>query len=355
MKPDLDRIEAQRIALIKPSALGDIVHALPVLGALRQRFPTARIVWVVYRTYAELLEGHPDLDGILAFDRGRPGWGVAAAAALADAIRRLRQERCDLVVDLQGLFRSGLLTWCSGARRRVGLFSAREGAQWTYTDVLSDPQGRTLESLHAVERYWLVADALGVGHLPKRFWLPLAEEDRSWCRQRLAPFPRPWLAVHLGTRWPTKRWPVEHFAELCQRAVGEAGGSVVLIGSGADAGLAAEFRSRFAGALLDLTGQTTLRQLSAVVHEADIVVSNDSGPLHLAAAWRRPVVAPFTCSSVVRSGPYGQKAHAVATQVWCAASYRKRCARLECMAELTPDRLWPVLEGHLQQWQRQCA
>ncbi|MCS6976336.1 MAG: glycosyltransferase family 9 protein [Gemmatales bacterium] len=352
--PPLHELDARRIALIKPSALGDIVHALPVLSALRIRFPAAEILWVVHRSYADLLDGHPDLNEVLSFDRRGQG-RFGSVSELVRVMAALRRRACDLVIDLQGLLRTGLLTWWSGAPRRVGLFSAREGSAWAYTDCLHDPQGRTLEQMHAVDRYWLVAEALGVGQFPKRFVIPIGSEPRTWAGSRLADLPRPWFAVHLGTRWETKRWPPAHFADLCQRACQRFGGSVILVGSPSETPLAEEFSHQFSGPLLNLIGQTSLKQLAAVLEQADIMLSNDSGPLHLAVALGRPVVAPFTCTSVVRTGPYGQPQNAVATRVWCAASYRKRCGRLECMAELTPARLWPVLEGHLRAWHRQSA
>ncbi len=350
----LNQIEARRIALIKPSALGDIVHALPVLSALRTRFPQAEIVWVVHRSYADLLEGHPDLNAVLSFDRA----GKRRLTALAELVRvmwELRRRHCDLVIDLQGLLRTGLMTGLSGAPRRIGLFSAREVSAWAYTDCLHDPLGRTVEQMHAVDRYWLVAEALGVGHLPKRFVIPIGQVERTWAESRLCALPRPWIMVHLGTRWETKRWPVQHFADLCQRAQRSFGGSVVVVGSRSESALADDFSRCFTGPHLTLIGQTTLKQLAAVLERADIMLSNDSGPLHLAAALGRPVVAPFTCTSIIRTGPYGQLANAAATRVWCAASYRKRCRRLDCMTELTPDRLWPILERHLLVWHRQIA
>src|SRR5947208_13483252 len=169
---------AQRIALIKPSALGDIVHSLPVLSALRQRYPDAHISWVVNRCYADLLRGHPDLDAVLPFDRGASqcGW-VTAVRNYGRFFADLHQQRFDLVIDLQGLFRSGLMTACSGAARRVGLSSAREGGRAFYTDVITVDD---FHRLHAVDRYWLVADAFGVGDLPKSFRVPLPEAAARW-------------------------------------------------------------------------------------------------------------------------------------------------------------------------------
>jgi ADP-heptose:LPS heptosyltransferase len=97
---------------------------------------------------------------------------------------------------------------------------------------------------------------------------------------------------------------------------------------------------------------TSLPQLAAVLTQADVMLANDTGPLHLAAALDRPVVAPYTCTRVILNGPYGAETGAVESRVWCHGAYFKRCDRLECMAELTPDRLWPVLKGILIQWER---
>lgn len=342
---------ARRIALIKPSALGDIVHSLPVLSALRCRYPEAHITWVVNRSYEPLLLGHPDLDATLAFDRGVARAGrLRGARSFMSFLWEMRRQQFDLVIDLQGLLRTGLMTWASGAPRRMGLHTAREGARLFYTDVVAD----TLD-MHAVDRYWLVAEALGVGDLPKRFTLPVDDASRAWASQQLDGWPRPWIMMNLGTRWETKRWPAGHFAELARRAARRFGGSIILVGGPEETSLAKEVLAVSPEQTLDLIGKTDLRQLVAMLACADVMVSNDSGPLHIAAALGRPVVAPYTCTSPLRTGPYGAMRGAVATKVWCAASYLRRCDRMDCMRELTPDRLWPALELVLSSWQRLSA
>src|SRR5438067_13082300 len=179
----------RRIALIKPSALGDIVHALPVLSALRSRFPTARITWVVNKTYEPLLAGHPDLTDALAFDRGatRRGFRRAVAYALGFAAE-LRRRRFDLVIDLQGLLRSGLMCLATGASRVVGFAGAREGSRYAYTGTI---RGADRGQGHAVDRYWKVVEALGAGHLPKRFHVPLQPAGVEWVGGQRAGCPRP--------------------------------------------------------------------------------------------------------------------------------------------------------------------
>jgi lipopolysaccharide heptosyltransferase I len=339
----------RRIVLIKPSALGDVVHALPVLSALRRRFPQAHICWVVNRAYEPLLHGHPDLDATLPFDRGaaRGGW-VAAARSFAGFVRALRAQRFDLAIDLQGLLRSGLMMLATGAARRVGLAGAREGARWCCTDTVALPPGE----VHAVDRYWCVAEALGAEG-PKTFKVPVAPAAAAWAESVLRELPRPWLVLGVGSRWLTKRWLPEHFAVLAERAQHEHGGSVIFVGGADEVSLSALVCKMLSGPTLDLTGRTGLQQLAALLARADVMLANDTGPLHLAAALGRPVVAPYTCTKIARTGPYGNAHCAVETRVWCAGSLRKRCSRMECMGELTPERLWPVLREVLESWQSQ--
>jgi lipopolysaccharide heptosyltransferase I len=345
----LSEYPARRIALIKPSALGDIIHSLPVLTALRHRFPRAHISWVVNRGYEELLRGHPDLDATLPFDRGSSRKGrLRSVFNYARFLRLLKGQHFDLVVDLQGLLRSGLMAWASSAPRRVGLSSAREGASWFYTDVVGVAD---FNAIHAVDRYWLVAEALGAGAAPKTFRIPIGDEYLAWAEERLQDCPRPWLVLAVGSRWMTKRWPPEHFARLGQQAHSYFGGTFIFVGTPDDTPLAQATAVRLRGPKRDLTGGTSLPQLGAVLRLADVTIANDTGPLHLAAALGRPVVAPYTCTRIALNGPYGAEAGAVETGVWCRGSYLKRCDRMECMADLTPDRLWPVLKGILLQWE----
>jgi len=344
----LHEYPARRIAIIKPSALGDIVHALPVLTALRQRFPEAHIAWVVNRSYEPLLQGHPDLDQVIPFDRGAAKLGlINALTTYHRFFRTLRQGRFDLAIDLQGLFRSGLITWGTVAARKVGLAGAREGARWFYTDVVPVPDP---QATHAVDRYWLAAEALGASG-PKRFHVPIGPDDHRWAEGLLRGLPRPWLAVGVGSRWVTKRWPTDHFATLVRKAQDRFGGTAIFVGGHDETEAARAVARRLRAVTIDLTGQTCLPRLAAVLARADVMLANDTGPLHLAAALGRPVVAPYTCTKVARNGPYGGFAGAVESRIWCQGSYVKTCPRLDCMSELTPFRLWPVLLEALERWQ----
>jgi lipopolysaccharide heptosyltransferase I len=346
-RPPLYEYPARRIALIKPSALGDIVHSLPVLTALRGRYPDAHITWVVNRGYEPLLRGHPDLNATLPFDRTAGGI-IRTLFGYRRFLRQLRQQAFDLVIDLQGLFRSAVMVAACRRARRVGLSTAREGAPWSYTDVVPVAD---FNAIHAVDRYWLIAEAFGAGAGPKRFRVPIPDAAREWAADTLLGSPRPWLVFGAGSRWVTKRWLPEHFAALARQADQQFHGTVVLVGSSDEQSVSRSVAEQLTGSVRDLTGRTTLPQLAALLQQADVMVANDTGPLHLAAALGRPVVAPYTCTRVLLNGPYGAEANAIESRVWCQGSYLMRCPRLECMTELTPDRLWPVLREILLRWQ----
>ena len=342
----------ERVALIKPSALGDVINALPVLTGLRQLFPKAHIVWVVHTAYADVLDKHPHLDQIIRFDRGSAKRGMRAGwHALRQLHHKLLTERFDLAIDLQGLFRSGLMTWWTGAKVRIGLAEAREGASFFYTHTLPKLPGIN----HAVDRYWRVIEALGGGGLSKQFIVPRLPEAERWAYGQLLRWPRPWTMINLGTRWETKRWPVAHFVEIASALRDRHGGSLILVGGPGEERFGAEFRSQYTTGVLDLTGRTSLPQLASILARADLLLTNDSGPMHLASALGRPVVAPFTCTDPRKNGPYGQLANTACTNVICAASYLKKCSHLSCMSELTPERIRPLADTILASWRKQSA
>jgi lipopolysaccharide heptosyltransferase I len=340
-----------RIAILKPSALGDIVHALPVLTALRERFPDAHITWVVNKSYEPLLAGHPHLSETLAFDRGafRGQAGRAVTYSLGFA-NDLRRRRFELVLDLQGLLRTGLMCAATGAPVRVGFANAREGSRHFYTQRVEVPDA---DRIHAVDRYWRVVEAVDAGGGAKRFVVPLKQAECDAVALDLAALPRPWLAFAVGARWVTKRWPPEHFAELANRAQQEFGGTVLFVGAADDTALSLEAASRLRGPSRDLTGKTSLPRLAALLAAVDVMVANDTGPLHLAAALGRPCVAPYTCTKTALHGPYGVAGGGVETSVACRGSYLKQCPHgMVCMADLTPDKLWRPLAEVLDAWRR---
>jgi lipopolysaccharide heptosyltransferase I len=346
MLAELRTLSPQRVCLIKPSAVGDIVNALPVLSALRQRWPEAWIAWVVNQSFRGLLDGHPALDEVIAYDRRGAKLTPAGVARLSGFLQQLASGRFDLAVDLQGLLRSGIMALATGARVRVGLSDAREGAARFYTHQVPSPGARG--TVHAVDRLLRLAEVFGADVRKPRFVVPCAAEDRAWAREAVRDVPRPRLMLNLGASWKTKRWPPHQFAVIARRAHEARRAGLIAIGSAEDSPRVAELRGCLDPiAVLDLCGRTTLRQVAALALESDLVLSNDSGPLHLARAAGARVVGLYTCTSPQLHGPYGRDAVTIQSNIWCAGSYVKTCARLDCMQELTPDRVWPSVLSQL--------
>ena len=340
----LARLQPSRVCIIKPSSLGDVIHALPILAALRERWPAAHLAWVVNRPFQGVLQGHPDLDELIVYNRAGKGLDPLGITGSVGLLRRLNRAGFDLTIDLQGLLRSALMTAATRAKVRVGVADAREGARWFYTDLIDAPR----LGLHAVERVQRVAAALHVDASKPRFNLPIREADRRWAKEILAGVPSPRIVLNVGARWETKRWPPHHFAAIGRRASQELGAGLIAVGSAGDRSLVDQLvRAMGPVPVLDLCGRTSLLELAALAVESDLVISNDTGPLHLAAAAGARVVGIYTCTSPKLTGPFGPRVATVQSCVWCAPSFIKKCYRLDCMSELTPNRVWPIVLSQL--------
>jgi lipopolysaccharide heptosyltransferase I len=336
----------QRILIIKPSSLGDVTHALPVLSLLRRRWPEARISWLVAPACAGLLEGLSTLDEVIVFERRRFGTAWRNPAAGLDLIRfkrDLKRRGFDLVIDLQGLFRSGWLAWQTGSPVRIGFANAREFAPLFYTHrVLIDSLDQ-----HAVERYLKIARALGCDDGPVEFHFPVTDEHRRYI-DSLIPAAERFAVLLPGANWETKRWPAEDFEAMVEPLRKRFGLRSVLVG-GPDA---QELASRIPSAL-NLAGKTNLPQLVALLERASLVIANDSGPMHIAAALGRPLVTLFGPTNPIRTGPYGRSDSVVRVNIYCSPCYSRRCSHQSCMGWLAVDQVLKTAEAQLELTMRQ--
>ncbi len=318
-------VSPSRILIVKPSAIGDVVHTLPVLNLVRKRYPAAHIAWMVTPTCGGILQGHPQLNEIIPFERKK----LSRTWAL---IQTLRRGRFDLVLDLQGLFRSGLFTWLSGAAVRVGFANAREMAPLFYTHHVPVPD----TEVHAIERYLSMAEAVGCERGPVEYVFPTDDADRRAVDAMLGDG-SPFVVMLPGTNWPTKRWPVEKFAEMAAPLKERFGLRTVLAGGPRDGDAVAKLLPN----ALNLSGKTSLRQLVALLEKASLVIANDSGPMHIAVALGRPLVTPFGPTNPVRTGPYGRPDSVVRVDLPCSPCYSETCSHQSCMRWLE---IGPVLD-----------
>ncbi|MCG3179159.1 MAG: Lipopolysaccharide heptosyltransferase 1 [Phycisphaerae bacterium] len=299
----------RRILIIKPSALGDVVHGLPVLHGLRVVHPAAHIAWMIRPAFADAIRGHRELDEVILFDRRRYGQAWRSPGAMRDLVRwlwGLAERRFDLVVDLQGLFRSGFFSLVSLARRRYGPAGAREFGWLFYNHRI----GSNGQARHAVERNYRFAASLGFAHVPPRFELPISDESRRAAAELLAGAGvgagGRFAALAPGASYGSKRWPAERFAALADHLADRHGIGSVLIGAPGERTVCEAVRSAARCGPADLSGATSVAVMIALLERAAVVVSNDSGPMHIAAALGRPLVAIFGPTDPARTGPWGR-------------------------------------------------
>jgi heptosyltransferase-1 len=296
-----------KILILKPSSLGDVIQALPVLRLLKQHDPSGEIYWWIEKRNAPLLEGDPDLAGMFHFDRAR--WASPWHwHEIWKSIRELRGHRFDLVIDLQALARSGAIGWLANGKCYVGLHDGRELAHGYYDIGVPRPSPQT----HAVDWYLAVLPALAVPVHQNFEWLPKREEIAKDVSALWGLNGSPMVALLPGARWENKRWPASHFRELvAQLSRTQRAARFVILGGKSDSELAAEIASAAPDATTDLTGCTSLLQMIEVLRQCRVVVTNDTGPMHVAAALRKPVVGLFGPTNPARTGPYGQTERAL--------------------------------------------
>jgi heptosyltransferase I len=280
-------MRAETVFLIKPSSLGDIVHTLPSLRALRLSLPSSRFYWVVNSEWSPLLLGNPDLAEVILFPR-QSFRGFAGGIAFLNWCRRLRRYQPDLVLDFQGLLRSALISWSTRGKMRLGLSDAREGARLFYQRV-----AQVESTQHSVDRYLALASLAGAA-VPERphFELPAGREIPEF------ELPDHFVVLHPFSRGTDKSLSSSEIYELTRALAPLA---VIVVGR-----TDADFRcSRNAASLVN---QTDLLQLIWLLRRASFVISVDSGPMHLAAAVSRELLSIHFWSDPRRIGPYRKDA-----------------------------------------------
>jgi heptosyltransferase I len=370
--------EFSRILLIKPSALGDVVHTIPVLVKLRARYPRARIDWLITPENAEVVRHHPALSNVVLFARrdfAKRGQRWRAMLGFFDLLRQIRQAKYDLVVDMHGQVRSAMFALVSGARVRIGFdrpikFSrtvsaehnlknvpnrgwrgAREGSWIAYTDRIAIP---TLD-VHAIDRYLWVGSLLGFDHEPADLTIHLSPEiirnvDRL-LEEHGAPADKPLVLLVPGTIWETKHWTIEGFAGVARELVRQ-GFAVALAGTRRDEARCQQIAAAAPGTI-DLCGKTTPADLAGLIQRAELAVTNDSGSMHVAASLGKPMVSVFGPTNPVHIGPYQRPESVVRVDLPCSPCNYRRLNQCPfdhaCMKKVTSamvlERVCKILAG----------
>lgn len=317
------------IVLVKLSAIGDVLHGIPVAVALRDAFPRARIAWVVEGRAGDLLEGHGAVDSVVRLPRGwakRPGtW--------ARLRRDLRALAADVAIDMQGLLKSAAVSLLSGSPIRIGHAGAdaREGSWLATTHRVAS------RAVHVVERNLTLLAPLGVAPGPPRFDMPSWPDARHGMEAFVASIgagPPP-VIVNPGAGWPSKLWAEDRFAAVARRIAAEHGRRVVVAWGGPAERAAAERITAASGAIL--APPTSLREFAELCRLAGLVISSDTGPLHLAAAVGTPCVGLFGPVPARRNGPFGEGHAAVEPPPGTRPPWHERKTDSRAMAAIGVD------------------
>jgi heptosyltransferase I len=361
---ELQSAEFSRILLIKPSALGDVVHTIPVLVKLRARYPHARIDWLITPQNADIVRCHPALSNVLLFERrdfSKPGRRLRALVAFLDLLKQIRRAKYDLIIDMHGQVRSAFFTLISGARVRVGFDrpvtrtltvsadhdlknvpshgwrGAREGSWLAYTHRIPIP---TLD-IHAIDRYLWVGELLGFDDDPPDLTIHLPAEAicnvQRLLEERGVAASMPLVVLVPGTIWETKHWTIEGFAGVA-RALMRDGFAVALAGTKRDQQRCSQIGTAAPGAV-DLCGETTPAELVALIDRAEVAVTNDSGSMHVAASLGKPMVSIFGPTNPVHIGPYQRPESVLRVDLECSPCNYRRLSQCPfdhaCMKQVT--------------------
>lgn len=329
----------KNILIVKLSAIGDVIHALPVAHALKERYPTARITWVVEKPAYDLLTNNPDINEIIIFDKPKFKSLAGLLKYSPEFSSLLKARHFDLALDLQGLFKSAAITALSGAKQRLGYCNMRELSQW-----VSRPVCGTHSQGHIVERYLDVARYLDCNVDKVVFPIHITAEEAMAATQIAThaglDVSRKYIVLAPGTNWISKCWPTNHYAQLAGRLF-DSGIIPVIIGGPDDHRLATEINLAARILPVDLTGRTNLKQLSYIIKQAAAFVGGDTGPMHLAVALGTPVITMFGPTDPNRNGPYQGKRQTLVVPDSCQGCWKRVCPKQQnCMEHITVENVF---------------
>ena len=335
--------KALRILIVRLTAIGDVIHVLPSFAALRRALPDAHIGWVVEDRAADLLRGLPGLDTLHVVPRrawkkeGRSLWGKAKDILMLR--REMRDQAYDYAIDFQGLTKSGIWGWLSGAAKRIGYGDedGREFNKW-FTNQKIIPNGN---ATHVIDRNAALLKPLGIESINQDFPMAWDADDETTADSCLSDTAGkgPVAVLNPGAGWETKRWSPEQFGALGQALIQEDGYRVIVVWAGDAEKTMAETIVKLSGDGATLARPTSLRELAALLSKTQLFVGSDTGPMHIAVGLGVPTVALYGAADPKRNGPYGEQTRVVNANVECSPCWKVRgCPYdLKCMKEISPE------------------
>ena len=318
------------------------MHAIPCAAALRELYPNAKITWIVHPQFGTFIPEPPIVDEVIYFDKK-----AFSKMSFLNKIRYffkmrslLRSKKFDLVLDLQGLFKSAVIAWLTNCPNKYGYNDMRE-----CSGLISKAVHGANDKGHIVQQYLDVIRFLGSNVREPEFPMPKLVQEKSTIKTLLEKtFPNvdrsDIVAIVPGAGWVTKEWPIDFFIELCKKLI-EDKKYIVLVGAGAELEKCAAIESSLnKSSVLNLANKTNLKELAALMGNVGLCIGGDTGPVHIAAAMGCKIIALFGASSGHRAGPYGDKVTIISTDEKCAPCFKRKCPlHKNCMKKISVEKV----------------
>jgi heptosyltransferase I len=338
------------ILIVKLSAIGDVIHTLPALSALRKLYPDSHITWVIEEASSDIILDHPYLDHVIISHRKQ--WiDNLKHRKIGRTIREirsfmhdLRSRPYDLVIDFHGLFKSAVVVFLSSGKRKLGYDSMQELSGLFLNEKIHEDMKK-----HAVDRYLDFLRYLNADIIKPDFIIPIREDNKvhvdELLRTNEIDKSDQFVAVSPTALWKTKLWQDENFALLCDRITEELKIRVVLTGSNRME--LARIQSMMRNPAANLGAETTLRDLAYLCQRSSLLITTDSGPMHIAAAMGTPVIALFGPTDPSRTGPYGKGHTVLRKDLPCSPCFLKKCDLTQCMHDITVEEVFRTVKEKL--------
>jgi heptosyltransferase I len=343
-------LKPMNILIVKLSAVGDVIHTLPSLAALRKLYPGAHITWVIEEASSDLIMDHPYLDSVIVSRRKlwmsdlKQGNINTPLCEMRSFIKTVRARPYDLVIDFHGLLKSAVIVLMSSGRRKLGYDSLQELSGLFLNEKIPEDMEK-----HAVDRYLDFLHHLGADVKEREFLIPIGEENRNNIERLLhingIDKNELFVTVSPTALWKTKLWEDEKFARLCDRIMVDLNVRIIITGSSGEE--PARIQSLMKTSAVNLGGKTTLRDLAYLYQLSSLLITTDSGPMHLAAAVGTPVIALFGPTDPNRTGPYGKGHRVIRKDLPCSPCFLKKCDTMRCMRDITVEEVFQSVKEKL--------
>lgn len=332
--------KVQKILIRSTNWLGDAVMTVPAMGAVRKAFPHSEIVVVGNPAVAELFTEHPCCDRIIIWDKKNESRGLTGLLRFS---RDLRKEGFDLAILFQNAIEAAIMAWLARIRNRMGYCTDGRGLLLTH----GVPVSRRERRLHHVDYYLHMLNRAGISSDPGQLSLYCTKEEIMWAREKLAD--RTWVAVNAGAAYgPAKRWYPERFAATADKIHQEFKTHLLLLGGSGDIAVGSQISTTMQAPHLNLIGKTSIRQLMALLSQCRLLLTNDSGPMHIAAALGIPIVALFGPTDHTTTSPVSNCCQIVRHEMDCAPCLKRHCPTdHRCMSAISVEEVMEAVRGLL--------